>query len=143
MAASNGKAVELCLLTEDDSLETAVTDGLENGGLRNRVYRLDKTASAKGAVASSHDAPCLFLIDMRAPNTDARVYLSAMSRQRNPGPPIIVLVADNEEDTEGLDTYARIICGQISPQAPVDDLVGLVHNVLPENWDIEPGPTGD
>lgn len=137
MALFDGKPVELFLLTRDDRLEEMLRSGLEN-----EVRRIDEAAAGTGNIPDDEDTPQLILVDMRLPNTQARACLAAMNRRSITVAPLIILIADRDEETEGLGAYTRMIGGRISSDMPVEDLTRLVDNVLADNWAIEDLPEG-
>ncbi len=138
MSSADGTAVLLCLVTQDNDLERTLADGLDAAGLENDIRRMTLT-DAPDQLAGSEiaDAASLILLDMRPPNTDARAFLGALQRQSEITPPVVILIADRDEETKGLDAHARMIAGRISSDTPAEDLTRLVDYVLADNWTIE------
>lgn len=138
MKEDTGEAVVFCLITSDDWLESAIVEGLSAAGLDNEVFRVPRQAAAKGDTGGgTHDAARLVLLDMRIPNDRARLFLNEAQRHHSVSPPVVVLIADRDDETEGLDKHANMIAGRISSTQPADELLHLVQHALADNWSME------
>ncbi len=138
MKQGAGEAVVFCLITSDDWLESAIVEGLAAGGLDNEVFRVPRQAAAKGDTGTgTHNSARLILLDMRSPNERARLFLNEAQRHHPDAPPVVILIADRDEETEGLDRHTNMIAGRISSSQPADELLNLVQNALSDNWSME------
>lgn len=138
MTQNQGDAVVFCLITNDDWLESAIVEGLTASGFENEVYRVPQKVAAAGDTGTSgNEAARLVLLDMRPPSELARMFLNEAQRRNSVARPIVITIADRDDETEGLDRHANMIAGRISSTHPADDLLRLVDEALSDNWTVE------
>lgn len=139
MSASQGSVVALYLLTQDNDLAENFVTGLDAEGLDNKVQRASAGASLIAAIdARKRITPYIIVLDMRSPNADAHRFLADAQRKYSATPPVVVIVADRDDETASLDAFANMIAGRISSNEPAKDFVKLTEVTLSKSWSIEP-----
>lgn len=139
MTATRGTVVALYLFTQDDALASSFVEGLQAKGLENEVRRAQSISDIKASSQTeSEDDPYLVLLDMRPPNAEAISYLTSAQRQKTAPQPVVVVIADEDDEETSFETYRNLIAGKISPVEPANGFVELLDAAFSENWSIEP-----
>lgn len=141
MSAPKGIIVALYLFTPDDDLAHEFAAGLDSEGLDNNVRHARSIAELKALTHPDQQADAyLVLLDMRGPNVDARKFLTDAQRQGAAAPPVVVIIADRDDETAGLGDFKNMIAGRISSIKPAGEFVKLIDAALSGNWTMEQAP---
>lgn len=138
MSEDDGHPVQFYLLTRDADLASRLAEDMADAQLGNELSH----GRAPSDVISLLDhaetrAPGLVLVDMRAPNGDALAFLNEVQDRDDARTPIVVAIADRDEETAPLSAHRNIVAGRISSDLPGPDLVRLIDSSFPANWTIE------
>lgn len=112
---------------------------LDAEGLDNTVQRAGSVGELKALVSPDKQiGPHLVLLDMREPNSEGRKFLTEAQRQRTTPPPVVIVIADRDNETAALEDFGNMIAGRISSIEPGRDFVKLIDVALSTNWSLEP-----
>lgn len=138
MSAKPNEIVSLCLLTQDSALVDDFVKGLIEQGLDNTVHHVTSGARAFDFMnAQATTKPYLVLLDIRAPNTNARTFLAEASLRNQSTPPIVIVIADRDDEMAITLEHKNMVAGRISSIDPAEDFIKLVDVALSSNWALE------
>jgi len=138
MSAHEDEAVSLCLITRDNDRAADFIDGLAKEGLDNDVHRMESSTHLYAYIETRIQAePFLIVMDMRAPNIESRSILKEIERRYVSTLPVVIVIADRDDETAALEPHKNMVAGRISSYEPAQDFIRLIDSALSSNWSLK------
>lgn len=138
MSTESQQVVMLCLSTTDSVLADEFTAGLAEQGLENTIHHVAPGAPTLEFLSKESAAePHLILLDIREPNADACSFLAEVAQNRDTARPVVIVIADRDDEMAIVVQYESIVAGRISSTNSAEEFVALIGEALSSNWSFE------